>query len=149
MSPGGTWSSSNTAVATIGTDGIAYGHTTGTTELTYSIGDCQTHKEIRVLSVGRFSNTTGLNNLNGATQLQVFPNPTQDNITISYPCNSAGELQIKISNTTGQVVYTETVNCTENNTVQHTIDLSNFSPGVYFVDLLLNDQHVVKKVVKM
>ena len=31
----------------------------------------------------------------------------------------------------------------------YTIDISTFAQGVYFIDLALNDQHVVKKVIKL
>jgi hypothetical protein len=36
-----------------------------------------------------------------------------------------------------------------NTSVEHQVDISAFSPGVYTVDLTLNDQHVVKKIVKL
>ena len=99
------------------------------------------------LTIG--NNTLTNDAFSGVSQIQVSPNPTQNNITISYPCKSAGQLEIKINDVAGRIRYTESVICDEGNNIQHIVDLSSFSSGVYFVDLTLNDQHVVKKIVKL
>ncbi|MCD6011229.1 MAG: surface protein [Flavipsychrobacter sp.] len=46
--PGGTWSSSNTAMATVGTTGIVTGIGTGIVTITYSVTGCTTTKTITV-----------------------------------------------------------------------------------------------------
>ena len=83
------------------------------------------------------------------THIQIFPNPTENNITITYSCNTAGQLEISIKDLAGKVMHTESVGCAEGNNVQHTVDMSAYSSGVYFVEITLNDQHVVKKIVKL
>ncbi len=95
------------------------------------------------------NNNLSINNIQLYTQIQVYPNPTQNNVTISYPCMSGGQLEIKINDVNGRVRYTEYVTCDAGNSVQHIVDLSAFPSGVYFLNLTLNDQHVVKKIVKL
>lgn len=46
--PGGVWSSSNPAVATIGITGIVTGVTTGTTTISYTLGGCSVTKVVTV-----------------------------------------------------------------------------------------------------
>lgn len=85
----------------------------------------------------------------GDGKIEVFPNPTENTVTIMYPCKSAGLLDISIKDVSGRIMYTETISCTDGNTVNDVVDLSKFAPGVYFIDLTQNDQHVVKKIVKL
>lgn len=48
--PGGTWSSSNTAVATIGTGGVLAGVTAGTTIVSYTAGSCSATTTVTISS---------------------------------------------------------------------------------------------------
>lgn len=50
--PGGTWTSSNDAIASVGTSGIVTGHTDGTVTVTYETlgGGCEGYKTIRVIA---------------------------------------------------------------------------------------------------
>ena len=60
---GGTWSSSNTAVATIGsTTGVVMGVSAGTTAITYTVGSCTTTTIVTV-PLGAVSPITGLHDL--------------------------------------------------------------------------------------
>ena len=59
---GGVWSSSNTAVGTVGTDGTVTGNTVGTTTITYTIGSCYVTQEVTVntVPVAISGNTTAI-----------------------------------------------------------------------------------------
>ncbi len=50
--PGGTWSSGSTSVATVGSTGIVTGVTTGTATISYTIGTCTVTKVVTVTAVG-------------------------------------------------------------------------------------------------
>ncbi len=57
-SPGGTWSSSSSGVATVGSTGIVYGVTTGIATITYTLGTgCYTTKAITVNPIPVISGT--------------------------------------------------------------------------------------------
>jgi|GEM_PF-4748418 len=82
-------------------------------------------------------------------QIQVFPNPAQNTINILYPCNASGQMSIVIQDISGRTLYKEAVDCNEGGAVQQSVDISSFVQGVYTVNLTMNDQHVVKKFVKL
>ncbi len=81
--------------------------------------------------------------------IQVFPNPAQDVINISYPCITGGQLVIILSDVSGRIRYSQNVDCNTGDYVTYTIDFSQYDPGVYYIDLTLNNQHTVKKIVKL
>jgi len=128
--------------------------------------DAITESDYKVLSPGTKNFTDIVNNdyknvisdtttsarnpqINNYSQIEVYPNPTRDKINISYPCASAGYLNISIKEVSGRLLYLESISCNESKNIQHTVDISSFAPGVYFVDLTLNAEHVVKKIVKL
>jgi hypothetical protein len=69
-------------------------------------------------------------------KIQVFPNPAQNTITISYPGNQLEESTIEILTSLGQIVYTKSIVSNE------TIDISNLSNGLYFIHLKGNSLNV-------
>jgi hypothetical protein len=77
-------------------------------------------------------------NLDGTTPIQtvdnqnfatVFPNPTKDYLTIETSENC----YLKIVNNLGQIIKTE-----KNIPPQYKLDLSAFSSGIYFLQLISN-----------
>lgn len=91
----------------------------------------------------------GISNFVSENGVDIYPNPFESSITILFPCHSAGRLEISIKDVSGRVRYTETVSCEQGGNVRHSIDAGTLDAGVYFIDLTLNDQHVVKKIVKL
>lgn len=82
-------------------------------------------------------------------QFYVFPNPTQNQITIPYSCKQAGQLDISIKDVAGRIRHEESVLCSEGANINHIVNISDLSSGVYFVELTHNGSHVVKKIVKL
>ena len=72
----------------------------------------------------------------------IYPNPTDENITISLsqPCNNC---RIEIINTLGQIVYEE-----QTNSQLSIINCQLLPAGIYFVELLFDKMTAVKKLVK-
>jgi hypothetical protein len=157
---GGTWMSTNPAVATVNNiTGLVVGLSAGTTIIRYILDDCAVSTIVEILPSpcggGIGSGKPGFNGSSDEEQFSttklivVFPIPTTGNITISYPCNQAGQLDISIKDVSGRTRHTESVSCNEGDNMRHAIDISDFSPGVYFADISLNDQHVIKKIIKL
>jgi hypothetical protein len=75
--------------------------------------------------------------------VNVYPNPISDKITIdiSEPYKSS---DIIIYDLPGKKIITSPVTPDKNQ-----IDLSNLSPGVYFISINFNNQAVIKKIVKL
>jgi hypothetical protein len=79
----------------------------------------------------------------------IYPNPTTGPATISYLGKSSGQLEISVKDMGGRIVHSENVNCTSGVDLQHTLDMTSFTPGIYIIELVLNGNHTAKKVVKL
>lgn len=80
------------------------------------------------------SNLTGFNPVSFANTIKIFPNPTNDQITIDFGSNfsSISGYSLKINNSIGQEVFSTTAS-----QQFQTVDLSTWSGnGVYFVNLI-------------
>jgi len=77
---------------------------------------------------------------NQQSQIEIFPNPTTTTFTIT----SSDKIEsIKVYNIIGELLFTETPNNT-----QSTINISQFSKGIYFAEIKTEKGIVRKKVVK-
>jgi alpha-tubulin suppressor-like RCC1 family protein len=81
----------------------------------------------------------GINNT-----FKLYPNPTNDFITINTTTSFAEKGVIAITNMQGQVVQTFPF---QNNTIQ-TIDVSNQSSGIYILSISTKDQNYQTKIIK-
>lgn len=86
------------------------------------------------LSVDEF----GLKNL-----IKVYPNPVNNNLTIELT-NINENVDYQIFNTLGQ----QLVEGSLNSNTMHTLNMSQYKSGVYFVKLSIGSQSITKKLVK-
>jgi hypothetical protein len=86
------------------------------------------------------SNTTELVNKN---HLQVFPNPTTDQLTVKFDYFTPDNTQIQVFDITGRMVHQQTM--TRQN---HQIQMWDFPSGVYVVSVRSGDEVMTRKVVK-
>ncbi len=104
---GGTWSSSNTARATVGAGGLVTGVTTGTVVVTYTLtnacGNAVTTHAMVVKPAG--SCVAGISGLNAAERPRVWPNPAVNgSVYISIPLSAKGAT-ISITGTDGRLMH--------------------------------------------
>ncbi len=85
---------------------------------------------------------SSINNYYSTSNIDVFPNPCQDIINIVIPGN-LHPTKIEISNQLGQSLIRET-----SNEIEHSIDISSFPNGMYFVIILHDKKVMVKKIIK-
>lgn len=81
------------------------------------------------------------------TKFIVYPNPANENITVSLSLDQSENTSINVMDITGKVVksiYLGDVNGDQN----LTISLEDYTAGVYFVELVSADGKQVKKIVK-
>lgn len=85
---------------------------------------------------------------NGKTfdDLTMAPNPTEDACTITYHSASKEPLQIKVYNTEGKTVMTET-DSNVGDQVNKTLSLKGLGQGVYFLHLTQGKQSEVRKII--
>lgn len=90
--------------------------------------------------------SSSINDARPFNNLNMYPNPTDGNIRITYKSASAEPLTIKAYDTYGKTVLTQTYNGLDND-VDKTISLDNLGKGIYFVQLIQGNQSEVRKVV--
>ena len=69
-----------------------------------------------------------------ASIFNLYPNPNNGVFTIQYGGETGHQISISVLNTLSQTVYERNVNEFTGETVQE-IDLSNLTPGIYFIQV--------------
>lgn len=92
-------------------------------------------------------NDVGVGEVPEMILLNVYPNPTNSDVTIEM--NSAKETDLKFTlvNIAGQLVYAEELK-NLNGVYKKNIQLKEYPNGIYFLQLITNDEVVTRKIVK-
>jgi hypothetical protein len=80
------------------------------------------------------NNVTGVPSLIDESSINIFPNPTNEIVTIKLKLNAKTDLGIVIDDITGRIVYSNLYK-DASDFFQQQIDCSSLSRGVYFVEL--------------
>ncbi len=81
-------------------------------------------------------------------QILISPNPVTENLAVLVVRNVAVKVEIRIHNTSGQIVY-NTISQQSAGGQTYTIPIKKMAGGIYFVTVILNDKkEVVKKIVR-
>ncbi|MDT8412604.1 MAG: T9SS type A sorting domain-containing protein, partial [Vicingaceae bacterium] len=89
-------------------------------------------------SKARLANEEEANATNKDSFVNVFPNPANDNLTISHNLTTKdGAISLEIMDVMGRVLINKTINNASNQ-----IDISQLSSGLYFYNVLQNDKMV-------
>lgn len=86
------------------------------------------------------NNKTELIDLETNCKIELYPNPTSNFLNIAS--NQSEKIEVQIVSESGQVIKKESF-------VQNTtIDLSNYSAGLYYIVLNYNDKQITQKIIK-
>ena len=77
----------------------------------------------------RFASSTGVDRIQSATDISVYPNPAKDYIVVEFPENTIGTLALFDLN--GKIFINQSVNCSST-----TINTSSLSAGTYILRLV-------------
>jgi PKD repeat protein len=78
--------------------------------------------------------------------VNVFPNPSNGEFTIDMELISNSNVSFRVENLVGALVY-ETQSITIDGAHSETISLGNVPTGVYFVNIQVGDNNLVKKLI--
>lgn len=78
--------------------------------------------------------------------LTVYPNPSNQIITVLYSKRDARQLQLSVKNQLGKVVYSFSSNDVQGKFIKD-IDLGKQAKGIYFIEVVADEERLVKKVV--
>lgn len=88
-----------------------------------------------------------VNDLTEVGALRLFPNPATDKVNLELTLLENVDLNLSLTNSLGQVVYTEQLNSLGLGEHLHTVDVSQLPVGVYQLQLSNSDHSATMKVV--
>ncbi|MDI3545768.1 MAG: polyhydroxybutyrate depolymerase [Rikenellaceae bacterium] len=92
----------------------------------------------------RLSSSQNINDFS-EHNIQIFPNPTNSILTITFPLQYMNDFNlIEIYNTLGELVYSQKIHSLQN---QITINLSDLSEGIYFLEILQQNKLFLNKII--
>ena len=89
----------------------------------------------------------GTQTINDASQIQVFPNPANNNVTIALANAENGNCSLTIKNVLGQVMLVDNIKV-EHNTLHKTYSISGLPNGIYFLTIETAQKRIVQKIIK-
>ena len=75
----------------------------------------------------------------------IYPNPANKQFKISFGENITGKANLKISDPTGRVVYSEEISDVRPGQV-HTVNCSSFNEGMYLLQMISGENRITKKI---
>lgn len=83
-----------------------------------------------------------------ANSLNVFPNPSDGRVTVSFEVLSGGSIVYQLYDGLGRMVFHETLDA-GNNSVQHNIDITELTAGIYHLKIETPDGYMSAKLQKL
>lgn len=138
------WSPSTGLNDANGAEVIVSAPTSTTYVVTGTGAACSATATVNVV-VDPCSSGLGINEVaNGG--IVVYPNPTNESLTVKMELTSSSPVSIRLVNAQGMLIYSETV--TSSGSYNKTIDLSKQSSGLYWLQMTSETNTATKKVVK-
>ncbi len=137
---GGTWSSSNTSLATVvSTSGFTTGVAAGVDTIKYTITNaCGAAVARKVVSITASKTNPGIET---STGINVYPNPTNGLVNVTLPCENCSAVAV-VTDVTGKIIVAQTV---EAQAFQ--FDLSQYAAGTYFLQVNMDGTLYSAKVI--
>jgi PKD repeat protein len=86
----------------------------------------------------------GISEFNNPEHIIVYPNPTNDAVTVDFGLSLFDQIEVKVFNMVGDLIGTHKYSGIPTNTFK--IDLSNKPSGIYFLNILAGNTTVTRKV---
>lgn len=110
------------------------------------VQDMTTKKILQSDWIKLTSSTTGVDEQEFTSSLNVYPNPSNGQVTINYESTNTDDVTVNVINTIGATVYT-TGTISKANALNKNIDLSSLTKGVYMVNVVSKQGTATKKLV--
>ena len=78
----------------------------------------------------------------------VYPNPFNSYVTVSFSANNTAPAILKLTNTSGQLVFTKAIAVNKGNNSILVNDIPQLIPGVYFLSISNAELHFNSKLQK-
>ena len=81
------------------------------------------------------------------TDMNIYPNPVKENLTINFVSNKSENIQIRMMNMNGQLVYEQQLNHFTGEFVK-VLDMASFAQGMYILQFVSDKDAFTKKIIK-
>jgi len=88
---------------------------------------------------------TNINKYDEFSDFNIFPNPSSGIFTITKSNNLNQPIEIKLVNTLGELIFKQAISKNQNSI---DVDISSYNKGIYFLYLSIDNEQVVKKIIK-
>jgi len=100
-------------------------------------------KDLRIIS----DVTLDVEDFRTSLNLVVYPNPVKDSLEVTFSLPMTSNYQLEVYTVLGELIY-QAVDRSNNNMVNHKIDMSNWSRGTYFLKVKSRSFSAAEKIVK-
>jgi PKD repeat protein len=101
---------------------------------------CGTYGQLVVSSIIN----VGINEISLNDFINAYPNPTTGTLQVEFDLPKDGDYELSIANVLGQTVYSDKLHIAGQTT--HSINMSGFGKGIYFLSIKGNSSSGVKKI---
>jgi hypothetical protein len=91
---------------------------------------------------------TGISDVFSINNFELYPNPTNDQVTFGFQAPSPGSLSWQLLDVTGRVISEKIDQEIQQSWYEASISLRQLSEGVYFLKMQFNDQSYTQKIVR-
>ena len=143
---GGTWTSSNTGLATVTTAGYVSAVDTGTVMISYTVTNaCGTGVATEQVKVLNSICNDAVKMVNAADEgIKVYPNPSEGQFTVELPY-SGSKTTVMITDVYGKIV--ETTELENNSSLKLNYDMKNVARGTYLIKVIMDNKTYREKLV--
>lgn len=90
----------------------------------------------------------GLNEATNVSALNVYPNPSTDEVNVSFNVNDASDVLVEVLDVTGKVIEVVADNAMVSGLQNSTIDVTDYAAGMYMINIETKEGSVQRKFVK-
>lgn len=90
--------------------------------------------------------SVSIKELSGIEEISIFPNPTNDNVNIQFKTDDFSNVEIKLLNTLGQCLWSETPKLLDGN-YKTQLSLKGYSKGVYLLTISTGNGSTTRKLI--
>lgn len=111
------------------------------------VGFVQNNTDKSILNAMRpvWAMYVGLNEAEESNLFSIYPNPASNVLNISFSAGTSEVVKLKMINSFGNAVYTETL-CTTGK-VNHSINVGKLAGGIYFLNVQVKNMNYTRKVI--
>jgi PKD repeat protein len=123
----------NPSTAGIGTHDIIY---------TYTDGNSCINSDTTIITVDI---CIGIDNINSDSGIIIYPNPSTGQFTIEKPNDLNKEVQVKLLDATSKLILEKIIPIGDQKVE---MDIRNYSKGIYYLQLIVDDEIFIKQLLK-